>query len=94
MQKWEYEYRRFDLPSDIASGGAFMAELEKLGNEGWELIHSFEHRSVDPNGFWHVMCVFKRPKAEYANVTTVVTEREPAANDALLSRDQSDCESG
>jgi len=90
MQKWEYEYKRFDLPNDITTGVPFMEELEKLGNEGWELIHSFEHRSIDPNSFWHVMCIFKRPKVEYSDVNIASTKQAHSAdaNDNLHPQNQ------
>jgi hypothetical protein len=61
MQQWEYKTLAQDLPRGAAKNGLLSAneELDKLGREGWELVHvqyTLETKE------WVVMMYFlKRP---------------------------------
>ncbi len=60
IHQWEYDSRKLDalnLPQ-------MMTELERIGNEGWELI--FIKNDVDENG--NVIAIFKREKSETLSI--------------------------
>jgi hypothetical protein len=60
IHQWEYDSRKLDglnLPQ-------MMTELERIGNEGWELI--FIKNDVDENG--NVIAIFKREKSETISI--------------------------
>jgi hypothetical protein len=60
IHQWEYDSRKLDglnLPQ-------MMSELERIGNEGWELI--FIKNDVDENG--NVIAIFKREKSETLSI--------------------------
>jgi hypothetical protein len=60
IHQWEYDSRKLDglnLPQ-------MMSELERIGNEGWELI--FIKNDVDENG--NVIAIFKREKSETISI--------------------------
>jgi hypothetical protein len=55
MQKWEYKIE----PGIV--GGSVLAELNKRGNDGWELAAVAENPK--PIGGNTVVYIFKRPKS-------------------------------
>lgn len=60
IHQWEYDSRRIagvQLP-------AMMSDLERIGNEGWELV--FIKDDIDEDGT--VTAIFKREKSETISV--------------------------
>jgi hypothetical protein len=60
IHQWEYDSRKLD-GLNLAQ---MMSELERIGNEGWELI--FIKNDVDENG--NVIAIFKREKSETISI--------------------------
>lgn len=54
-QKWEYKVEQYSFIIDWED----QAHMNKLGNEGWELVRQAEYE--EPH---RVVCTFKRPKVE------------------------------
>ncbi len=56
IHQWEYDSRKLDG----LNMAQMMSELERIGNEGWELI--FIKNDIDEDG--NVTAIFKREKSE------------------------------
>jgi hypothetical protein len=57
---WEYDSRKIDG----VNSGQQMSELERIGNEGWELV--LIKNDIDEEG--QVTAIFKRQKMETMSV--------------------------
>lgn len=57
---WEYDSRKIDGVNSVQQ----MSDLERIGNEGWELV--FIKNDIDEEG--QVTAIFKREKMETISV--------------------------
>jgi hypothetical protein len=57
---WEYDSRKIDGVNSVQQ----MSDLERIGNEGWELV--FIKNDIDEDG--QVTAIFKREKMETISV--------------------------
>jgi hypothetical protein len=60
IHQWEYDSRKLDG----LNMAQMMSELERIGNEGWELI--FIKNDIDEDG--NVTAIFKREKSETISI--------------------------
>ena len=62
MQRWAYEVVKFDTTGFWVSGNvdeaALRSEMNRLGEEGWELTSSFD---TDAGARRYIILLFKRP---------------------------------
>ena len=60
MKKWEYRIELMIMPIWEVTGGA-ITTMQKMGDEGWELIQIITPEIYGQNSRW----IFKRPKEEW-----------------------------